>query len=114
MQTPDFGKLDSSGNLIIEGRLDRLINTGGEKVDPTKIEAVLHSTGLVGNCLVYGVYDQKWGQRVVARVTPVDVNLKYLKQAVKKKLLGPMMPKEWVQTDKIPMSEMGKPNYTVE
>ena len=114
LQTPDFGKLDSSGNLIIEGRLDRLINTGGEKVDPTKIEAVLHSTGLVGNCLVYGVYDQKWGQRVVARVTPVDVNLKYLKQAVKKKLPGPMMPKEWVQTDKIPMSEMGKPNYTVE
>ena len=114
LQTPDFGKFDSFGNLIIEGRLDRLINTGGEKVDPTRIESVLHSTGLVENCLVYGVFDQKWGQRVVARVTPVDVNLKYLKQAVKKKLLGPMMPKEWIKTDKIPMSEMGKPNYILE
>jgi hypothetical protein len=42
------------------------------------------------------------------------VNLKYLKQAVKKKLLGPMMPKEWIKTDKIPMSEMGKSNYILE
>ncbi|MDA9119213.1 AMP-binding protein [Candidatus Chordibacter forsetii] len=114
LQTPDFGKIDPSGNLIIEGRLDRLINTGGEKVDPTRIETILHSTGLIENCLVYGVSDQKWGQRVVACITPADVNLKYLKQEVKKKLLGPMMPKEWIKTDKIPMSEMGKPNYTLE
>jgi len=114
LQTPDFGKIDPSGNLIIEGRLDRLINTGGEKVDPTRIETILHSTGLIENCLVYGVSDQKWGQRVVACITPADVNLKYLKQEVKKKLLGPMMPKEWIKTDEIPMSEMGKPNYTLE
>ena len=114
LQTPDFGKIDPSGNLIIEGRLDRLINTGGEKVDPTRIETILHSTGLIENCLVYGVSDQKWGQRVVACITPADVNLKYLKQEVKKKLLGPMMPKEWIKTDKIPMSEMGKPYYTLE
>ena len=114
LQTPDFGKIDPSGNLIIEGRLDRLINTGGEKVDPTRIETILHSTGLIENCLVYGVSDQKWGQRVVAFITPADVNLKYLKQEVKKKLLGPMMPKEWIKTDKIRMSEMGKPNYTLE
>ena len=94
--------------------MDRLINTGGEKVDPTRIETILHSTGLIENCLVYGVSDQKWGQRVVACITPADVNLKYLKQEVKKKLLGPMMPKEWIKTDKIPMSEMGKPYYTLE
>jgi len=114
LQTPDFGKIDPSGNLIIEGRLDRLINTGGEKVDPTRIETILHSTGLIENCLVYGVSDQKWGQRVVACITPADVNLKYLKQEVKKKLQGPMMPKEWIKIDRIPMSEMGKPNFTLE
>ena len=114
LQTPDFGKIDSLGNLTIEGRLDRLINTGGEKVDPSRIEKVLHSTGLIENCLVYGVSDQKWGQRVVALITPADVNLKYLKQEVKKKLQGPLMPKEWITSDRIPMSEMGKPNYILE
>ena len=114
MQTPDFGRFDSFGNLTIEGRLDRLINTGGEKVDPSRIEKVLHSTGLIENCLVYGVFDQKWGQRVVAHITPADVNLNYLKEKVKKKLQGPMLPKEWIKTDRIPMSEMGKPNYILE
>ena len=94
--------------------MDRLINTRGEKVDPSKIETVLHSTGLIENCLVYGVFDQKWGQRVVALITPADVNLKYLKEKVKKKLQGPMMPKEWIISDRIPMSEMGKPNYILE
>jgi len=114
LQTPDFGKFDYFENLIIEGRLDRLINTGGEKVDPSKIETVLHSTGLIENCLVYGVPDQKWGQRVVAHITPAGVNLNHLRQAVKTKLQGPMMPKEWIKTDKIPMSEMGKSNCILE
>ena len=108
-ETPDLGKLDDAGNLLILGRSDRIINTGGEKVDPSLIEKVLYSTGYVEECLVYGEPDQKWGQKVVAYLCPENIDLSKLQAAVRDKLVGPMRPKVWKTGNKLPLSEMGKP-----
>ena len=35
------GSIDSKGRLQVLGRVDRIINTGGEKVDPAEVESVL-------------------------------------------------------------------------
>jgi O-succinylbenzoic acid--CoA ligase len=112
LQTPDYGKLDSRGYLTIEGRLDRIINTGGEKVNPIQIEQILYSTGLIDECLVVGIPDEKWGQRVVAYLSPLQIDLQHLKETVSHLLTGKMKPKEWKVCSELPLTEMGKPkNY---
>ena len=108
IESPDFGLLDHCGNLLIKGRSDRVINTGGEKIHPSIIEQILYSSGLVDQCLVYGAADEKWGQRVVAVVTPKNIDLTHLRKVLKKDLVGPLEPKEWKVVENIPTSEMGK------
>ena len=108
-ETRDLGKLDNEGNLSIFGRSDRIINTGGEKVDPSLIEKILYSTGYVEECLVYGEPDKKWGHKVVACVCPENIDLFRLQAAVKGKLVGPMKPKVWKTMEVNFLSEMGKP-----
>ena len=67
-QTDDVGVLDDSGHLRIMGRVDDAISTGGLKVFPQLVEAALSSHPAVADCAVFGVADDRLGQRVVAAV----------------------------------------------
>ncbi|MEK9772013.1 MAG: AMP-binding protein [Opitutae bacterium] len=106
--SPDLGNFDQSGNLVIAGRADRTINTGGEKVHPFVLEKILYATGIVEQCMVYGEPDEKWGQQVVACVCPGSIDLEHLRNLVEHQLVGPMKPKVWKVMDRLPLSEMGK------
>jgi O-succinylbenzoic acid--CoA ligase len=64
--TGDLGSLDDGGNLVILGRRDDLILTGGEKVTPAEVEAALRSSGEFEDVAVVGLPDPEWGQKVVA------------------------------------------------
>lgn len=64
--TGDAVRLDPGGRLHVLGRVDRLINSGGEKIDPAEVEAALLKIKGVREALVVGVPDAEWGQRVVA------------------------------------------------
>jgi len=66
--TGDRGSLDAAGRLHVHGRLDRLINTGGEKVDPRQVEAALLQIDGIEGARVHGEPDPEWGQVVVAWV----------------------------------------------
>lgn len=71
--TDDIGTLDDSGFLSILGRADDAISTGGLTVLPTVVEAVLAQHPGVAECAVFGVDDERLGQRVVAAVVPAGV-----------------------------------------
>ena len=43
--TEDLGRFDEMGGLHVLGRRDAVIISGGEKVEPAEVEAVLRSTG---------------------------------------------------------------------
>jgi O-succinylbenzoic acid--CoA ligase len=64
--TQDRGQLDASGHLHVLGRIDAVIITGGEKVEPGELEAVLRGTGQFPDVIVLGLPDSRWGQQVVA------------------------------------------------
>jgi O-succinylbenzoic acid--CoA ligase len=64
--TQDRGQLDASGHLHVLGRIDAVIITGGEKVEPGELEAVLRGTGQFPDVVVVGLPDARWGQQVVA------------------------------------------------
>ncbi|WP_293327355.1 o-succinylbenzoate--CoA ligase [Mycobacterium sp.] len=70
--TDDIGALDSSGALTVLGRVDDGISTGGLTVLPQAVEAALGSHPAVSDCVVFGVADDRLGQRVVAAVVLRD------------------------------------------
>jgi len=64
--TDDLGVVDDSGSLRVLGRVDDAIATGGLKVLPTLVESALAGHPTIAECAVFGLPDQRLGQRVVA------------------------------------------------
>ncbi len=64
--TTDLGELDAAGRLLVSGRADAVIITGGKKVQPAAVEAVLRASGEFADIAVIGVPDSEWGEAVVA------------------------------------------------
>jgi len=64
----DLGRLDDDGYLYLDGRRDDLVITGGVNVYPLEVERVLEACPGVREIAVYGVDDERWGQRVEAAV----------------------------------------------
>jgi len=66
--TGDLGKLDESGNLIVLGRKDNLIISGGENIQPEEIEKCLCNLAGVLQAVIVPVEDAEFGSRLVAFV----------------------------------------------
>ncbi len=64
--TGDLGALQPDGSLVVVGRGDDLIVTGGENVYPQEVEAALLGCPAVEGALVFGVEDPRWGHAVAA------------------------------------------------
>jgi len=64
--TEDMGGFNADGSLVILGRRDTLIVTGGNKVAPLEVEAALRESGEFEDVAVIGVPDPEWGEMVVA------------------------------------------------
>ena len=60
LPTGDLGFIDTAGRLHVLGRKDDVIVTGGEKVHPAEVEAVLERCPGVSACSVFGVDDETW------------------------------------------------------
>ncbi len=66
LPTADCGHLDAMENVHVHGRRDRVIISGGENVDPVRVEQTLRDHPQVEDVSVFGVPDPTWGQRVAA------------------------------------------------
>lgn len=64
----DWCIVEKDGSLTLLGRGSVCINTAGEKVHPEEIEEILKTHPAVGDALVVGVPDEKWGQAVTGVV----------------------------------------------
>nr|VFK06056.1 MAG: 2-succinylbenzoyl-CoA synthetase [Candidatus Kentron sp. LPFa]VFK22693.1 MAG: 2-succinylbenzoyl-CoA synthetase [Candidatus Kentron sp. LPFa] len=62
----DFGYFDEAGRLCILGRKNNLIISGGENIQPERVEGVILESGLVSRCVVVGRDHPTWGQRPIA------------------------------------------------
>jgi o-succinylbenzoate---CoA ligase len=70
--TSDLGFLGAGGRLTVRGRADDVITTGGEKVVPAEVAAVVQAHPGVHEAVVFGTADRDWGERVTAVVVPAD------------------------------------------
>ena len=110
--TGDAGKIDEHGRLLVRGRLAEVIVTGGEKVWPDPVEAVLQRHPGVADVAVAGRPDPEWGERVVAYVVPASranpPSLDELRFAVKAELPGYSAPRQLVLVSELPRTALGK------
>jgi o-succinylbenzoate---CoA ligase len=111
-RTGDLGWLDSSGRLVVRGRADDVINTGGHKVVPGEVAAVLQTCPGVRDVAVVGQPDPEWGERVIAVVVPADQAdppaLELLRLHVRQRLPRYAAPSRVVLVDAVPMLPSGK------
>ena len=65
-KTGDLGYVDEDGYLFVKGRQKEMINRGGEKVAPAKVESVLSDLAIVNEVAVIGMPDDLYGEQVTA------------------------------------------------
>ena len=104
--TNDLGSV-SGGRVAVIGRADEIIVTGGEKVAPAAVEAVLAAHPAVREAAVVGVPDAEWGQRVVAVVVG-DTTLEAVREHVAATLGRRAAPSRLVVVDDLPRLALGK------
>ena len=111
LHTGDLGLMDADGYISIRGRLRELINSGGFKIFPGDVEAVLAKHPAVAECSVFGVPDEKWGEAVNAAVrlaSGVVVNAAELMAFVKAELGSVKAPKAIHFVSELPRNAAGK------
>jgi o-succinylbenzoate---CoA ligase len=111
-RTGDLGRIDPSGRLVVRGRADDVINTGGHKVVPEEVAETLRTYPGVRDAAVVGLPDRQWGERVIAVVVPADPAdppaLELLRLHVRERLPRYAAPGEVVIVDTVPMLPSGK------
>lgn len=110
LRTGDAGAFAADGQLVVRGRIDDLIVSGGENVAPEEVEAWLCGTpGIVEAC-VFAVDDDEWGQRVAAALvveTP-SYDLGGLRALMMRELAPYKRPKEVAILEGLPVNRTGK------
>lgn len=111
MATGDVGRFDESGCLIVEGRDDEMLVSGGENVFPHEVEDCLARHDAVVDCAAVGVADPDFGQRLRAFVVlsgPGAADEDQLKDHVRANLARYKVPREIVFVDELPRNATGK------
>jgi O-succinylbenzoic acid--CoA ligase len=110
-RTNDLGTWDGQ-RLVVLGRADDVIVTGGENVAPAAVErALLAEPGVAAACVV-GIPDVEWGQLVSAAIVadgarPSDDRLR---AAVRTALGRAAVPRVIVEVAELPLRGIGKPD----
>jgi o-succinylbenzoate---CoA ligase len=112
--TSDIGELDGAGRLTVHGRADDMINTGGEKVAPAEVAAVLETCPAVREAAVIGEPDPDWGEHVTAVIVPANPQappaLDDLRSWVRARMHARAAPRALVLVPQIPLLPTGKPD----
>jgi O-succinylbenzoic acid--CoA ligase len=101
------------GRWSVVGRVDDVIITGGIKIDPAVVEAVLARVTGVGGVIVTGIPDPVWGQLLIAVVAPDATGPPApaeLRRAAAEALGPAAAPKQVLLVESIPEHGIGKPD----
>ena len=104
--TGDEGYIDEKSRLHVTGRIDRLVISGGEKIDPREVEEAVSAMAGVTEVLAVGLPDAEWGQKLVVYYTGQE--LVDWKERLKEQLMTYKLPKEILRVDRLPLDEKGK------
>ena len=111
LSSGDVGHFDKAGRLFVDGRDDDMIVSGGENVFPAEVEDLLSGHEAVAEVAVFGVDDEKFGQRLKAVVVLREgksLSEDEIKKHVKANLAGYKVPRDIDFMDELPRTSTGK------
>ena len=110
----DYATVESDGSITLLGRGSNCINTAGEKVYPEEVEEAVKKHPEVLDCLVVGLADERFGQRVVAVASTKDecaLESQDLIDFTRAHLAGYKLPKQVFIVDDVRRAPNGKADY---
>jgi 3-oxocholest-4-en-26-oate---CoA ligase len=110
----DYATIDADGTMTLLGRGSSSINTAGEKVYPEEVEEVLKAHPAVEDALVFGIDDERFGQRVAAVLSMApggDTRVDDILAVARRTLAAYKLPRSVVVVDVVPRTQVGKPDY---
>jgi O-succinylbenzoic acid--CoA ligase len=108
LATNDVGYVDGAGRLVVLGRGDEVVVTGGENVHPAVVERILEGLPGVHDAVVFGLPDEEWGERLVAVVGGEAAVPRELQGALVGALPRHAVPKEIRVVGELPRLSNGK------
>lgn len=112
LMTGDRARWGTDGTLEFIGRDNMCINTGGEKVFPEEVEAVLLGHPGVKDVRVVSLPDPRFGRKVVAVVQPEgECDELALDSHAREGLAAYKIPRLYILTDRSLRLNNGKPDY---
>jgi acyl-CoA synthetase (AMP-forming)/AMP-acid ligase II len=109
--TDDQGVFDADDYLTITGRLKELINRGGEKTSPRKVDEVLLDHPAVAQAVTFALPHEKLGEDVAAAIMLREgsqANERELRDFVTGRLAQFKVPRRIVFLAEIPKGPTGK------
>lgn len=110
----DFATVEADGSITLLGRGSNCINTAGEKVYPEEVEEAIKKHPSVSDCLVVGIADDRFGQRVVA-LASIDeddtASVDSILEFTRDHLAGYKLPKQLFLLDQVRRAPNGKADY---
>ena len=110
----DYAKLEEDGTITLLGRGSNCINSAGEKIYPEEVEEAIKRNQEVFDCLVVGIEDEKFGQKVVAVVSIEknnEISEANLVESTREFIAGYKLPKKVIFVEEVQRAPNGKANY---
>ena len=111
----DFARIEDDGTITLLGRGSVSINSGGEKIYPEEVEAVLKKHPAVFDAVVVGTPNERWGEQVTAivHVRPGhELSEADVKAHCRTELADYKAPRTVLFLDEIQRTPVGKADYT--
>jgi fatty-acyl-CoA synthase len=110
----DYALIESDGSITLLGRGSNCINSAGEKIYPEEVEEAIKKNISVYDCLVVGIKDDRFGQKVIA-VVSLNIDTKITTENIientRKYISSYKLPKHIILVDKIQRAPNGKADY---
>lgn len=111
LRTGDAGSISEAGLLTVSDRISLMLNRGGANVYPAEVERVVMGIDGVDGCGVFGVADERLGERVAILVefeAGADVDLAAVVERVRAELAPYKVPELGAAVDQLARNAMGK------
>ncbi|HET9338033.1 MAG TPA: amino acid adenylation domain-containing protein [Casimicrobiaceae bacterium] len=107
----DLGEREPNGEIRIVGRLHDLINRGGEKIAPARIDEVLRAMPSLADAAAFGVPHPRLGEEIVAAVVVrpgATTSSETVRAHVRDRLGARYAPRRVWIVDALPRTDTGK------
>jgi acyl-CoA synthetase (AMP-forming)/AMP-acid ligase II len=105
----DIGYLTADNMLVISGRAKSIINIGGEKINPEKVEEILSAHSSVHQVAVTPVPGEGGLDELCALIVPRSALVTHvLQEFCREKLPRKLVPSRFIAVSELPRNEMGK------